>query len=93
MLTLRYTKKEKFMNTKIFILCLMLTPSLTNSYYDMTMDRPYTTDIPLQITDNYYTARNPTRAAENVPARKNRWARCNENALKVKEYCQDEEIV
>lgn len=81
------------MNSKLLITALAFLPLSINAYFDMTMDRPYTTDIPLQITDNYYTARNPTRATENIPARKNRWARCNEDNLDVKEYCQDEEIV
>lgn len=81
------------MNSKLLIIFLTLIPTSAITYFDMTMDRPYTTDIPLQITDNYYTARNRTRATENIPARKNRWSRCNEADLKVKEYCQDEDIV
>lgn len=77
---------------KIFFIFLYYFP-FAHAQFDMTMDRVSTTDIPTEITQLYYKPCNPTRATENCPARKNRWARCNRKDLDIKEYCQDEELV
>ncbi len=78
---------------KKIVFALICYPLLTHAQFDMTMDRVSTTDIPTEFTQIYYKPRNPTRATENVPARRNRWARCNKKNLDIKEYCQDEDIV
>lgn len=80
------------MYKKICTLLVCYIP-LVHAQFDMTMDRVSTTDIPTELTQIYYRPRNPTRATENIPPRKNRWARCNKDNLDIKEYCQDEEIV
>lgn len=70
---------------KKIIFLFLLIPTLSCAIYevDMTMDRPYTTDMAIQASQVYYKAINPTRPCVNCPRRMNRWARCNKKNLKV----------
>jgi hypothetical protein len=86
-------KGKKLMIYRGLLLFFFSIPLPLLAQFDMTMDRISTTDVPTEITQLYYTPNNPTRGLESIPERKNRWSRCSKKNLKVKKYCQDEEIV
>lgn len=65
----------------LICLCCHFT---TKAALDFSQDRPLTTDIPPSPSQTYFKPENRTRACENCPERKNRWAHCNARRLKVK---------
>lgn len=72
------------MMKKIILGCLCCNPLALRAVLDFTQDRPLSTDIPPTPSQTYFKPENPTRACENCPHRKNRWARCNARRLKIK---------